>query len=49
MNEGGFLDLKTRPSKAPGGFCDAFPSLGMPVIFANFNGTEVAGQIRTAG
>jgi M3 family oligoendopeptidase len=39
MNEGGFLDLKTRPSKAPGGFCDAFPSVGMPVIFANFNGT----------
>jgi M3 family oligoendopeptidase len=39
MNSGGFLDLKTRPSKAPGGFCDAFPSVGMPVIFANFNGT----------
>jgi M3 family oligoendopeptidase len=40
MNEGGFLDLKTRPSKAPGGFCDAFPTVGMPVIFANFNGTH---------
>jgi M3 family oligoendopeptidase len=40
MNEGGFLDLKTRPSKAPGGFCDSFPSVGMPVIFANFNGTH---------
>ncbi len=39
MNEGGFLDLKTRPSKAPGGFCDALPMAGMPVIFANFNGT----------
>ena len=40
MNDGGFLDLKTRPSKAPGGFCDAFPTHGMPVIFANFNGTH---------
>ena len=40
MNEGGFLDLKMRPSKAPGGFCDVFPTVGMPVIFANFNGTH---------
>ncbi len=40
MNEGGFLDLKTRPSKAPGGFCDCLPTHGMPVIFANFNGTH---------
>ncbi len=39
MREGGFLDLDTRPSKAPGGFCDAFPSTGMPFIFANFTGT----------
>jgi M3 family oligoendopeptidase len=39
MAAGGFMDLKTRPSKAPGGFCDALPSAGMPVIFANFNGT----------
>ncbi len=40
MREGGFLDLDTRPSKAPGGFCDVFPSVGMPFIFANFNGTH---------
>lgn len=40
MNEGGFLDLKTRPTKAPGGFCETFPTVGMPVIFANFNGTH---------
>ncbi len=39
MRDGGFLDLKTRPGKAPGGFCDAFPTNGMPFIFANFNGT----------
>jgi M3 family oligoendopeptidase len=40
MNEGGFLDLKNRPTKAPGGFCTAFPNAGMPFIFANFNGTH---------
>jgi M3 family oligoendopeptidase len=40
MNEGGFLDLKNRPSKAPGGFCTAFANAGMPFIFANFNGTH---------
>ena len=39
-NDGGFLDLKTRPSKAPGGFCEVFPTHGVPVIFANFNGTH---------
>ncbi len=43
MRADGLLDLKTRPSKAPGGFCDAFPTNGMPFIFANFNGT--AGDI----
>jgi M3 family oligoendopeptidase len=40
MNEGGFLDLKNRPTKAPGGFCTSFPNAGMPFIFANFNGTH---------
>jgi M3 family oligoendopeptidase len=40
MNEGGFLDLKNRPAKAPGGFCTSFPNAGMPFIFANFNGTH---------
>ncbi len=40
MNEGGFLDLKNRPGKAGGGFCTSFPSVGMPFIFANFNGTN---------
>jgi M3 family oligoendopeptidase len=40
MNEGGFLDLKNRPGKAGGGFCTAFPTVGMPFIFANFNGTN---------
>jgi M3 family oligoendopeptidase len=40
MNENGFLDLKNRPTKAPGGFCTSFPTAGMPFIFANFNGTH---------
>ena len=40
MNEGGFLDLKNRPGKAGGGFCTSFPTVGMPFIFANFNGTQ---------
>ncbi|MCF3946883.1 M3 family oligoendopeptidase [Acidiphilium sp. AL] len=40
MNEGGFMDLKNRPTKAGGGFCTSFPAFGMPYIFANFNGTH---------
>ena len=40
MNEGGFMDLKNRPTKAGGGFCTSFPAVGMPYIFANFNGTH---------
>ncbi len=39
MNAGGFLDLKNRPGKAGGGFCTSFPTVGVPFIFANFNGT----------
>lgn len=40
MREGGFLDLRNRPGKAGGGFCTAFPTVGVPFIFANFNGTH---------
>jgi M3 family oligoendopeptidase len=40
MNEGGFLDLDNRSTKAPGGFCTSFPTPGLPFIFANFNGTH---------
>jgi M3 family oligoendopeptidase len=40
MAEGGFLDLRNRPSKAGGGFCTSFPTAGVPFIFANFNGTQ---------
>lgn len=40
MAEGGYLDLINRDGKAGGGFCTAFPEIGMPFIFANFNGTN---------
>lgn len=40
MNARGFLDLKNREGKAGGGFCTSFPDVGMPFIFANFNGTH---------
>ncbi|MEO1669823.1 MAG: M3 family oligoendopeptidase [Cyanobacteria bacterium J06631_2] len=40
MVAGNFLDLKTRPGKAGGGFCTGFPSEGVPYIFANFNQTQ---------
>jgi len=40
MRRGDFLDLKNRPNKAGGGFCTSFPTVGVPFIFANFNGTH---------
>jgi M3 family oligoendopeptidase len=40
MAEGGFLDLETRPTKARGGFCTAFSTVGVPFVFANFTGTH---------
>jgi M3 family oligoendopeptidase len=40
MVESRLTDLKNREGKAGGGFCTAFPSYGLPFIFANFNGTK---------
>jgi M3 family oligoendopeptidase len=40
MVTGNFMDLKTRPGKAGGGFCTSFPTTGIPYIFANFNQTK---------
>ena len=40
MHESKLTDLKNRDGKAGGGFCTAFPSYGLPFIFANFNGTK---------
>jgi len=36
----GFLDLESRPGKAPGGYCSFFPKTGLPYIFMNAVGTE---------
>ncbi len=35
-----FLDLGSRPGKAPGGYCSFFPQTGLPYIFMNAVGTE---------
>lgn len=40
MTRAGYMDLRNRPAKAGGGFCTSFPTVGMPFIFANFNGTH---------
>ncbi|MEO0652320.1 MAG: M3 family oligoendopeptidase [Planctomycetota bacterium] len=40
LDGGGYLDLDARPGKAGGGFCTSFPTVGMPFVFANFNGTK---------
>lgn len=40
MRASGLMDLKSREGKAGGGFCEGLPEIGMPMIFANFNGTK---------
>ena len=40
MRDSDLMDLKNRPNKAGGGFCTSFDSIGLPYIFANFNGTK---------
>lgn len=36
----GYLDLDSRPNKAPGGYCNGFPVSGKPYIFMNAVGTH---------
>ncbi|MBA3534868.1 MAG: M3 family oligoendopeptidase [Ardenticatenales bacterium] len=36
----GYLDLASRPNKAPGGYCNSFPVTGKPYIFMNAAGTH---------
>lgn len=36
----GYLDLASRPNKAPGAYCSAFPVSGKPYIFMNAVGTH---------
>lgn len=40
MTKSRLTDLKNRDGKSPGGFCTSFPTVGLPYIFANFNGTK---------
>jgi M3 family oligoendopeptidase len=40
MDENELTDLVTRAGKAGGGYCTKFPSVGVPFIFSNFNGTK---------
>ena len=40
MLERGLIDVELRDGKAPGGFCTHFNDLGLPFVFANFNGTD---------
>jgi M3 family oligoendopeptidase len=40
MQQGGLLDLATRPGKMAGGYCTDLAGVGLPFIFANFNGTK---------
>jgi M3 family oligoendopeptidase len=44
MDRRELTDLVMRPGKAGGGYCTSFPTLGVPFIFSNFNGTD--GDIR---
>jgi M3 family oligoendopeptidase len=36
----GLLDVELRDGKAGGGFCTSFADLGLPFVFANFNGSD---------
>jgi M3 family oligoendopeptidase len=40
MARDGLLDLAPRDGKSGGAFCTFFPSLGLPYVFANVNGTS---------
>ncbi|MFO0867682.1 MAG: M3 family oligoendopeptidase [Pirellulales bacterium] len=40
MVDAQLMDLRNRETKAGGGFCTSFPTVGLPYIFANFNGTK---------
>ena len=39
MVEQEMMDLVSKPGKAAGGYCTGIPSVKMPFIFSNFNGT----------
>ena len=41
------FDLETKPGKRGGGYCTGFPSLKLPFIFSNFNGTSADVDVLT--
>jgi M3 family oligoendopeptidase len=45
MDKNELTDLVTRAGKAGGGYCTKFPSVGVPFIFSNFNGTAAAAKM----
>lgn len=40
LSENELMDLSTRESKAPGGYCTYIPNYNSPFIFSNFNNTS---------
>ena len=47
MRENEMMDVESRPGKAAGGYCTGIPSVKMPYIFANFNGTDTDAKMIT--
>ena len=47
MVDARLLDLENREGKAGGGFCTSFPTVGLPFIFANFNGSKHDAEVFT--
>ena len=40
MRQMEMMDVESKPGKAAGGYCTGIPSVKMPFIFSNFNGTS---------
>ncbi|MBR3393774.1 MAG: M3 family oligoendopeptidase [Firmicutes bacterium] len=47
MVEDEMFDLETKPGKQGGGYCTSLPSIRMPFIFSNFNGTSADVDVLT--
>ena len=47
MVEDEMFDLETKPAKRGGGYCTFLPSVKMPFIFSNFNGTSADVDVLT--
>jgi len=47
MQQKGLMDLRTRPGKAPGGYCTYIDNQQAPFIYSNFNGTSADVDVLT--